>query len=111
MATAPNQSCIRTRYHYFPRYTRVLTDADENFKHSWDNISQWSATLIRALEESNTRTIFFVIEDDKGSINVDGRIQVGEVGVSVTPVAGDMRYNTSTNKHQGYNGTSWNDFY
>lgn len=28
-----------------------------------------------------------------------------------TPVAGMMVYLTSTNKHQGYNGTSWNDFY
>ena len=111
MARATKQSFIRTRYPDFPRYPRVLTDADENFKHAWDNISGWSDTLIRALEESNTRTIFFVIEDDKGSINVDGRIQVGEVGVSVTPIAGDMRYNSSTNKHQGYNGTSWNDFY
>jgi hypothetical protein len=67
MATATKQSFIRTRYPDFPRYPRVLTDADDNFKHAWDNISGWSATLIRALEESNTRTIFFVIEDDKGS--------------------------------------------
>jgi hypothetical protein len=28
-----------------------------------------------------------------------------------TPVAGMMVYLTSTNKHQGYNGTTWNDFY
>jgi hypothetical protein len=54
---------------------------------------------------------FLCTEDEQGSIQVDGRIRVAEVGVSVTPVAGDMRYNTSTNKHQGYNGTSWNDFY
>jgi hypothetical protein len=111
MATAPKQSFIRTRYPDFPRYPRTLIDADETFKHTWNEISNWSATLIRALEEANTRTVFFVVEDNRGSIKVDGRIQVGEVGVSVTPVAGDMRYNTSTNKHQGFNGTSWNDFY
>ena len=29
----------------------------------------------------------------------------------VTTEAGAIIYNTSTNKHQGYNGTSWNDLY
>ena len=111
MARAAKQSFIRTRYPDFPSYPRVLTDADQNFKHAWDNIGQWAATIVRALEESNTRSIFFVVEDQHKSINVPGRIQVGEVGVSVTPVAGDIRYNSSTNKHQGYNGTSWNDMY
>jgi len=28
-----------------------------------------------------------------------------------TPVAGLIVYNTTDNKHQGYNGTIWNDFY
>jgi len=28
-----------------------------------------------------------------------------------SPTAGMMVYNTTVNKHQGYNGTSWNDFY
>jgi hypothetical protein len=28
-----------------------------------------------------------------------------------SPAAGLIIYNTTTNKHQGYNGTSWNDFY
>lgn len=30
---------------------------------------------------------------------------------AITAVAGLMIYNTTTNKHQGYDGTSWNDFY
>lgn len=29
----------------------------------------------------------------------------------VTPVAGMIAYNTTTNKHMGYNGTIWNDLY
>ncbi len=29
----------------------------------------------------------------------------------ITPVAGMIIYNSTTNKHQGYNGTTWNDFY
>ena len=28
-----------------------------------------------------------------------------------SPAAGLVIYNTTTNKHQGYNGTTWNDFY
>ena len=28
-----------------------------------------------------------------------------------SPAAGLIIYNTSTNKHQGYNGSTWNDFY
>ena len=30
---------------------------------------------------------------------------------ALTATAGMMIYNSTTNKHQGYNGTSWNDFY
>ena len=30
---------------------------------------------------------------------------------ALTAVSGMMIYNTTTNKHQGYNGSSWNDFY
>jgi hypothetical protein len=30
---------------------------------------------------------------------------------ALTPLPGAMIYNSSTNKHQGYNGTTWNDFY
>jgi hypothetical protein len=29
----------------------------------------------------------------------------------VSPAAGLVVYNTTTNKHQGYNGSTWNDFY
>ena len=30
---------------------------------------------------------------------------------ALTPVAGMVIFNTTVNKHQGYNGSSWNDFY
>jgi hypothetical protein len=30
---------------------------------------------------------------------------------AMTAIAGEMIYNVTTNKHQGYNGTIWNDFY
>ena len=30
---------------------------------------------------------------------------------ALTAVASMVIFNTTTNKHQGYNGSSWNDFY
>ena len=30
---------------------------------------------------------------------------------ALTAVAGMVIFNTTVNKHQGYNGSSWNDFY
>ena len=29
----------------------------------------------------------------------------------LTAVAGDIIYNNTTNKHQGYDGTNWNNLY
>lgn len=46
---------------------------------------------------------------DDRAITINGRLRVTDN--SVTAVAGDIRYNATTNKHQGYNGTSWNDMY
>jgi len=37
-------------------------------------------------------------------------IQRGAVGMGGT-IAGAIIYNSTTNKHQGYNGTTWNDLY
>jgi len=39
----------------------------------------------------------------------DGEIKVGDNGT--TAEAGMIRYNSTTNKHQGYDGTTWNDLY
>jgi hypothetical protein len=39
------------------------------------------------------------------------RMTTGQRDLIATPAAGLVIYNTSTNKHQGYNGTTWNDFY
>jgi hypothetical protein len=63
------------------------------------------------LEEKESLNIFNVLIDQNKSIQVDGRIKVGDTAASVTAQAGDIRFNTLTNKHQGYDGTSWNDLY
>jgi hypothetical protein len=105
------QSFIRTRYPDFPRYPAYLDTDDVALTQIWNDISRWAASLIRVIDEADTRSIFFVVEDQNKSIKIDGRIRVAEIGVSVTPAAGDMRYDTATNKHQGFNGTTWNNFY
>jgi hypothetical protein len=38
-------------------------------------------------------------------------IVVGGLQENVVPVAGMIRYDESTNKHQGYDGVQWNDLY
>ena len=46
------------------------------------------------------------------SIESSGRISMaGQAGTPSSPVAGDICYNTTTNKHQGYDGSVWNDLY
>ena len=61
--------------------------------------------------------------DFKGSVTMGGDITMGvnsrffPPGIStenrnrLTTVAGMMIYNTTTKKHQGYNGSAWKDFY
>jgi hypothetical protein len=43
-------------------------------------------------------------------IEAAGYLICGDSGQS-SAIEGAIRFNTSTNKHQGYNGTSWNDLY
>lgn len=39
------------------------------------------------------------------------RMTTSQRDLIASPAAGLIIYNTTTNKHQGYNGTTWNDFY
>lgn len=45
-----------------------------------------------------------------GSVFLPPRLTTTERD-ALTPVAGMVIFNTSTQKHQGYDGTAWNDFY
>jgi hypothetical protein len=74
----------------------------------------------------------FVLQKDGGWVGIGSSQQFSSAALAVTsttqgflpprmttaqrdlissPAAGLVIYNTSTNKHQGYNGTTWNDFY
>lgn len=45
-------------------------------------------------------------------LDVNGNIKVADSNaICAAGNAGEIRYDTATNKHQGCNGTSWNDLY
>jgi hypothetical protein len=39
------------------------------------------------------------------------RMTTAQRDAIASPATGLMIYNTTSNKHQGYNGSTWNDFY
>ena len=92
----------------YPDFPRIVP---ETIEEGWNGIIRWAASLVRSLEEKESLNIFNVLIDQNKSIQVDGRIKVGDTAASVTAQAGDIRFNTLTNKHQGNDGTSWNDLY
>jgi|TARA_R100000781_G_scaffold105970_1_gene69871 hypothetical protein len=96
-------------YPVFPRFPFSFND--NITRKMWELNENWANHLRSSLETQDATVIKRKVEvDSNSSIEVQGRIRVGEVTTSVTPVAGDMRYNTSTNKFQGWNGSAWQDF-
>jgi hypothetical protein len=83
---------------------------------SESNIIKWASQLVNALER-NRDEIFssFIRQDNGGTIRVNGRIQVNQnftdPDVSETDRVGEIRYNASTSKCQGFNGSGWQDFH
>jgi|TARA_R110000787_G_scaffold182064_1_gene294056 hypothetical protein len=83
---------------------------------SESNIIKWASQLVNALER-NRDEIFssFIRQDNGGTIRVNGRIQVNQnftdPDVSETDRVGEIRYNASTSKFQGFNGSGWQDFH
>ena len=108
---ANKQSFVHVRYPDFPRIPIFLENNKSDIREVWDNISRWGASFIRALEEADSQSVNNVIVDTNKSIDIEGRIKVADIAATVTAQAGDIRYNSSTNKHQGYNGSGWNDMY
>lgn len=106
-----DSSGFGSRYPSFPRIPQAVATAGSAFNMLWDSIARWANESTRAFEQRDALSIFFVSKDGDSSISVVGRINVGDTASSVAAKAGDIRYNTSTNKHQGYNGSTWNDMY
>ena len=96
-------------YPVFPRFP--FSFEENTTRKMWELSENWANHLRNSLATQDATINRRKVEiDENASVQVEGRIRVGEVTTSVTPVAGDMRYNTGTNKFQGYNGTTWQDF-
>jgi hypothetical protein len=48
--------------------------------------------------------------DPTAKLDVSGAIKIGYDSISATPTAGMLRYNTTTNKFEGYDGSGWKPF-
>jgi hypothetical protein len=71
--------------------------------------------FVLGLTNTGTYSEVFTIKAD-GLATFTNAIQVASMTTTQrdaisSPTAGMMVYNTTVNKHQGYNGTIWNDFY
>ena len=57
----------------------------------------------------------FTRQDDGGTVRLNGRIQVNQNAsnpdVSQDDRVGEIRFNALTNKFQGFDGSSWQDFH
>ena len=77
---------------------------------------RWASQLVNVLER-NRDEIFssFIRQDSGGTIRLNGRIQVNQNNtnpdVSEDARVGEIRFNTLTNKFQGFDGSSWQDFH
>ena len=76
-----------------------------------DNTGKFILTLV----DTGTYTEVLTVKSD-GLTAFTGAVQLASMTTTQrdaisSPTAGMMIYNTTVNKHQGYNGTTWNDFY
>lgn len=76
-----------------------------------DNTGKFVLTLV----ESGTFNEVLTVKSD-GLTAFTGAVQLASMTTTQrdaisSPTAGMMIYNTTVNKHQGYNGATWNDFY
>lgn len=76
-----------------------------------DNTGKFILTLV----DTGTFNEVLTVKSD-GLTAFTGAVQLASMTTTQrdaisSPTAGMMIYNTTVNKHQGYNGTTWNDFY
>ena len=80
------------------------------------SLFRWASQLVNVLER-NRDEIFsnFTRQDSGGTLRLNGRVQVNQnltnPDVSEDAREGEIRYNASTNKFQGYDGSGWQDFH
>ena len=97
-------------YPVFPRFPHQFED--QTTRKMWELNENWANHLRTALYGQYANINKRKLEvDGNASVQVQGRVRVAEPTTSVTPVAGDIRFNSSSNTFQGFDGTSWQDFH
>jgi hypothetical protein len=95
--------------------TTLGYQAGSNLRTGAFNILIGSGAQARSTTDSRYLNIGDIITGDMNTsqrwIEFDGGVRVGDFGSSHTPEAGDIRYNSTSNTHEGYNGSTWNAFY
>jgi len=81
-----------------------------------NQMEQWADSLNDKLSADQVQIRNSVKQDQFGSISIRGRIRLNSNNTDpdtteTTPVTGQIRFNTDTNKFQGYDGTAWRDFH
>ena len=81
-----------------------------------NQMEQWADSLNDKLSADQVQMRSSVKQDQFGSISIRGRIRLNSNDTNpdtaeATPIIGQIRFNTSTNKFQGYDGTGWRDFH
>jgi len=81
-----------------------------------NQMETWADTLNDKLSADQVKIRNSVQQDQFGSVSIPGRLRLNNNlsnpdTAEPTPVAGQMRFNTATNKFQGYDGTAWRDFH
>ena len=98
------------QYPVFPRFP--FSFEDNTTRRMWELTASWGNHLKSILDTQDATVLQRKVEiDDTASIQVEGRVRVAEPTTSVTPVAGDIRFNTTGNIFQGFDGTVWQDFH
>lgn len=82
----------------------------EPFGSTLQELRDWASGFTRAVEAFRSEVLKrYVKINENSGIDVTGRVKVGE-DVS-TATNGQIRYNSSTNKFQGYANGVWVDFH
>ena len=81
-----------------------------------NQMEQWADSLNDKLSSDGVKIRNSVQQDQFGSISVRGRLRLNSNltnpdTAEATPLKGQIRFNASTNKFQGYDGTGWRDFH
>ena len=79
-------------------------------------MEQWADSLNDKLSADQVQIRNSVQQDQFGSISIRGRLRLNSNltnpdTAEATPLKGQIRFNASTNKFQGYDGTGWRDFH